>query len=123
MENTEVMIGLVLGILIASVIAGAVIWLVGKLNVGLTVKNFGWAMLAGLIIGLLSNLITQLIPDIGSGLAGFVISLVVSAVVILVAGKILKGLSVDGFKGALFAAMAIAIIQFMAIFLTTLSLA
>jgi uncharacterized membrane protein YvlD (DUF360 family) len=112
MESTELMIGLVVGILIAAIISGVIIWLVGKLNVGLTVKNFGWAMLAGLLIGILTNIASQFVRDFG-GAVGFVVQLVVSALVILLCGKILKGLTVEGFKGALFAAMAIAVIGFL----------
>lgn len=112
MESTGVVLGLVIGILIAALVSGIIIWLVGKLNVGLTVKNFGWAMLAGLVIGILTNIVTHFMPDFG-GAGGFLVSLIVSAGVILASGKILKGLTVDGFKGALFAAMAIAVIGFL----------
>jgi len=112
MESTELLIGAVIGIVIGAVISGALIWLVGKLNVGLTVKNFGWAMLAGVLISILSGIIKSVVPEFGS-VGGFVIDLVISALVILASGKILKGLTVDGFKGALFAAMAIAVIGFL----------
>jgi len=112
MESTGVMVGAIIGILIATVFSGIIIWLVGKLNVGLTVKNFGWAMLAGLLIGVLTSIANLFVKDFG-GAIGFAVQLVVSALVILVCGKILKGLSVDGFKGALFAAMVIAIIGFL----------
>jgi len=112
-DSTAVMVGLIIGVAIGAVIAGAIIWLVGKLNIGLQVRNFGWAMLAGLLIGILTALANSLIGDV-SGVIGFVIHLVVSAVVILASGKILSGLTVQGFKGALFAAMAIAIINFVA---------
>ncbi len=112
MESTEVLVGLIVGILIAAVFSGVIIWLVGKLNVGLTVKNFGWAMLAGVLIGILTNVANHFVKDFG-GAVGFAVQLVVSALVILACGKILKGLTVEGFKGALFAAAAIAIIGFL----------
>ena len=112
MEDAGVLIGAVIGILIAAVFSGVIIWLVGKLNVGLTVKNFGWAMLAGLLIGILTSIANIFVKDFG-GAVGFVVQLVISALVILASGKMLKGLTVDGFKGALFAAMAIAIIGFL----------
>ena len=44
----EAIIGLIFGILIGAVFSGAIIWLIGKMNLGLSVDNFGWAMLAGL---------------------------------------------------------------------------
>jgi len=112
MEASAALVGLVLGVLIAAVVSGVIIWLVGKLNIGLTVKNFGWAMLAGLLIGILTNIASSFVRDFG-GAVGFVVQLVVSALVILACGKMLSGLTVDGFKGAFFAAMAIAIIGFL----------
>ena len=117
MEATGALIGLILGIVIAAVISGVIIWLVGKLNVGLTVKNFGWAMLAGLLIGILTSIVNMFVRDFG-GAVGFIVQLVVSALVILACGKMLSGLTVDGFKGALFAAMAIAVIGFLLAMLT-----
>lgn len=113
MENTEVLVGVIMGILIGAVIAGAVIWLIGKLKLGLEVKNFGWAMLAGVLIGIVTNLINSNLPD-SSSVGNFVVNLLVSAVVILTWGKILKGLTVNGFMGALLAALAIAAINFVA---------
>lgn len=108
----EVLIGLVIGILIAAVISGFIIWVVGKLNLGLKVDSFGWAMLAGLIIGVLNGLVGAIIGET-SGIIGALISLVISAAVILLAGKMLKGMQVDGFAGALLAAVAIAVITFL----------
>lgn len=113
MENTEVIVGAMIGILIGAVIAGLVIWIISKLKLGLEVKNFGWAMLAGVLIGLFTNLINGALPESG-GVTSFVVSLLVSAVVILAWGKVLKGLTVDGFTGALVAALAIAAINFLA---------
>lgn len=108
----EVFIGLVIGILIAAVISGFIIWLVGKLDLGLKVDSFGWAMLAGLIIGILNGLVGAIIGET-SGIIGALISLVISAAVILLAGKMLKGMQVEGFTGALLAAVAIAVISFL----------
>ena len=107
----EVMIGLILGILIAAVISGAVIWLVGKMNLGLSVDSFGWAMLAGLFIGVISNLILHFTPQ-RDGVIGATINLIVSAAVILLAGKTLSGVKVEGYSGALLAAFAMALISF-----------
>ena len=58
----EVVVGLIIGILIAAVFSGLIIWLVSKLNVGLSVDSFGWAMLAGLFIGAITNLLAHLLP-------------------------------------------------------------
>jgi putative membrane protein len=107
----EVVVGLVIGILIGAVISGAIIWIVSKFNMGLSVDSFGWAMLAGLFIGVITTLITHFVPNL-SGIVGAVVHLIVSAVVILLAGKAFSGVKVDGFSGALLAAVMMALISF-----------
>lgn len=107
----EVIVGLVIGILIGAVISGVIIWIVSKLNMGLSVDSFGWAMLAGLFIGVITTLITQFVPNL-NGIVGAVVHLIVSAVVILLAGKAFSGVKVDGFSGALLAAVIMALIGF-----------
>jgi len=108
----EALVGILLGILLAAVVSGAILWVVGKLGLGLSVRSFGWAMLAGLIIGLLNGLANRLVPD-ATGLVGALVQLVISAVAIFAAGKLLRGMSVDGLGGALLAAVAIAAINFL----------
>ena len=107
----EAIVGLIIGILIAAVVSGVIIWLVSKLNVGLSVDSFGWAMLAGLFIGAITNVLDRLVPGMNEILAA-VIHLVISAGVILLAGKLFSGVKVEGFKGALIAAVAIAVVGF-----------
>ena len=108
----EVVIGAIIGILIGALISGAVLWIVSKFNLGLKVENFGWAMIAGVVIGILNTLANMLVPGM-TGILGAVINLVVAAVAIFIGGKILKGLTVDGFGGALLAAVVIAVIYFL----------
>jgi putative membrane protein len=106
----EAIVGLIIGILIAAVISGVVIWIVSRFNVGLSVDNFGWAMLAGLFIGAITSLINSFVPGM-EGIIAAVVHLVVSAAVILLAGKVFSGVKVDGFKGALIAAIVMAIVS------------
>ena len=108
----EAIVGLIIGILIGAVISGAIIWLVSKLNIGLSVDSFGWAMAAGLFIGMLTNGFNQLLPGMNEVIT-MVVHLVFSAGVILLAGKAFKGDNVDGLKGALIAAVAIAVVGFL----------
>lgn len=105
----EAFVGFIIGTLIAAVLSGVIIWLVGKLKVGLSVNSFGWAMLAGLFIGAITNFLNRLLPGMNEILA-MVIHLVIAAAVILLAGKLFSGVKVDGFKGALIAAVAIAVV-------------
>ncbi len=106
----ELIIGLVIGIAIAAVISGTMIWLLSKLNLGLKVDNFGWAILAGVVIGVLTNLPTHFLPESGIAVKA-VIGFVVAAVAIYVSGQFLKGLTVKGFGGALLAAAVIVLIN------------
>lgn len=108
----EAIIGLIIGALIGAVIAGALLWVISKLGLGLSVDNFGWAMLAGLAIGVVTTIINAVIPG-AEGLLGALIHLVVSAAVIFAAGGLLKGLSVNGPGGALLAAASYAGISYL----------
>ncbi len=108
----EALIGLVIGIAISAVISGTVIWIVSKLNLGLKVDSFLWAMGAGLLIGAATNLLTHLVP-LGNDILQVIVNLVVAAVVIFACGSLLKGMTVDGFTGALIASVAIAVISFL----------
>ena len=38
----DALIGAVIGILLSAIVSGAIIWIIGKLNLGLHVDNFGW---------------------------------------------------------------------------------
>jgi putative membrane protein len=104
----------VVGIVIAGILSGILIWIVAKLNLGLEVDGFLSAFVAGVVIAILGGLInwglTALNLGIPAGLLGALIHLVVAALVIYFAGSMLKGLRVNGFVGALVAAIAIAVV-------------
>ena len=108
----ELLIALLFGIFIAALISGFIIWVVGKLDLGLSVDSFGSAMLAGLVIGIISGIVHAVVGEF-SGLVGALVNLVISAVVILLAGNMLKGINVKGFSGALLAAVAIAVVSWL----------
>ena len=112
----DTVVGLIIGILLAAFVSGVIIWIVGKLNLGLQVDNFGWAMLSGLLIGFLTNLIMKFLPGT-EGLVHAVVYLVVSAVAIFISGAILKGMTVKGYTGALVAAVGIAVVNFLLLFI------
>ncbi|MEE4219444.1 MAG: phage holin family protein [Xanthomonadales bacterium] len=71
----------------------------------------GQDWLAGLFTGAITNLLNHLVPGINEILT-LAIHLVISAAVILLARKLFSGVKVDGFKGALIAAVAIAVVGF-----------
>ena len=109
-------IAALIGSAIGAVIAGVIIWIISKLKLGLEVDNFGWAIIAGVLIGVLTNLVLSFMTDFG-GLGGFLIHLIVSAGVIYGSGYLLKGLRVSGYLGALIAALAIAVVNWLATWL------
>ena len=105
-------IGVIIGILIGSLFTGLIIWVVGKLGLGLEVSGFGPAFIAAIVIAILNGLVAWLLSvlgiTIGGGLLGAILHLVIAAIVLMAAGNFVKGLVVKGFTGALVAALAIA---------------
>src|SRR5512137_1034735 len=70
------------------IVAALVIWIVSKLKLGLTVRGFGAAIIAALVIALVSAVIVWLLGALGISLAGgflgTIIALIVAAVVLLI---------------------------------------
>ena len=106
-------IGIILAIVIALLVNALVIWLVGKLGLGLSVKSFVYAILAAAVIAIVTWIIIWLLGllgiTVGAGILGVIVALVIAAVVLLISDKILPGLEVAGFGGAIIAAIAIAV--------------
>lgn len=97
--------------IIIGLISGSIIWLVGKLRLGLEVNGFGSGVIAGIAIAFLAGIITVILGlagiDFGEGLVGGIVHLFISAIILLVSSKILPGLKVKRFAGALVASIAI----------------
>jgi putative membrane protein len=106
------LIAILIVLVIASPIYALIIWLVGKLRLGLEVRSFGSAFLAAVLIVLLNSAVTLLLAAIGITLEGdllaVIIQLVIAALILMIADRIVKGFYVNGYKGALLAALAIA---------------
>jgi putative membrane protein len=98
-------------------ISGFVIWIVGKLGLGLEVSGFGAAFIAAIIIAVVGGLINWLLGalhiTIGGGCLGGIINLIVAAIVLLISGRIVPGLKVKGFLGAMVAAIAIGVVAWL----------
>ena len=125
----EATFGWMLGILIATLVSAVVIWIVGQLNLGMSVKGFGAAFVAALVVAVISAgaqwLLWELNIFVPGGLAGTIVNVLVAAVVLLLAGNVVQGLKVRGFGGALIAAVAMAVVGYfvtaaLSPFLTTL---
>jgi putative membrane protein len=104
-------LGIIVGILIGALVTGLIIWIVGKLGLGLEVDGFGPAYIAAIVIAVVSGIILWLLGLLGitisSGLVGAIVHLIIAAVVLMISGRIVRGLRVKGFGGALVAAIAI----------------
>jgi putative membrane protein len=105
------MFGTLISILLYWVVAALVIFIVGKLNLGLQVKSFGAALLAALVIALVAGVLGWVFSlfgfTLGTGLLAALINLLVAAVVLIISDKFLAGMEVHGFMGAIVAAIAI----------------
>lgn len=109
--------GLIIGLLIGAFFSGFIIWIVGRMGLGIEVNGFGTAFIAALVIAVLTALIHWIWTLFGysppSGLWGAIIALIVSAGILVSAGSFVKGLKVNGFSGALIASAAIAAVAWL----------
>jgi putative membrane protein len=122
----DMIVGAIVGILIAALFSAVIIWIVGKLGLGLSVSGFGPAFIAGIVIAIVGGLITWLLGalgiTIGGGLLGAIVHLIIAALVLMFTGNMVKGLVVKGFSGALIAAIAIAVVAWLVAWVVTLIL-
>ncbi len=108
------MLNTLLSIAVVWLLSALVIYVVGRLNMGMTVNSFGAALIAALIIALVSGLVNWLLSFLG------IISLVVAALVLLISDRFVSGMKVNGFLGALVAALAIGLVGWLASWLVGL---
>ena len=111
----DAMVGTILGLALAWAFGAIVLMIVSRLGLGLVVDGFVPAFIASAVITVVSGVITWLLGLInisigGPGLIGALVSLVVAAVVLLVSDRFVKGMRVNGFVGALIAAIAYGVI-------------
>ena len=96
---------------VIGLISGFVIWIVRKLRLGLDVHGFGSAFIAGIVIAVVAMIITMLLGFAGlqdsNGLIGGLVHLVISAIALMISNRLLPGLKVAGFTGALVASIVI----------------
>jgi putative membrane protein len=106
----------ILSLIVAFLVAALVIWIVGKLNLGMTVDGYVPAMIAAAAIAIIAWLISflfgWLIPN-WTGWMGAIVNLIVAALVILLSGRFVPGMKVNGFVGAIVAAISIAVVAFL----------
>ncbi len=112
------LIGLLIGLVMSTIISGVLIWLVGKLGLGIEVSGLGTAFLVGFVIALLWLFTAWVWNLVGytadGGLTGAITHLILTAGFLYSIRNAISGLKVKGFSGALIAAAAIAIITWLA---------
>ena len=118
------MLGTIFNFVIWLVVAALVIWIVARLKLGLTVSGFGAAIIAALVIAVVSAVVLWLLGllgiTLGGGFWGAIVALIVAAVVLLLSDRFVPGMQVKGFTGAIIAAIAIAVVSWIVLWLLSL---
>ena len=100
--------------LVALIVSAVVIYIVGRLNLGLTVSGFGDAIIAALVISIVGTIVFWLLSllglTIGGGLLGTIIYIIVAAIILMISDRFVPGVKVNGFSGAIVAAIAIGVV-------------
>ena len=104
-----------LNLIVWLIVSGLVIYIVGRLNLGLTVRNFTSAIVAAVVIAVVSWAVTWVLGllgiVIGGGILGLIVLLIIAAVVLLISDRFVPGMEVHGFMGAIVAAIAIVVVS------------
>jgi putative membrane protein len=104
--------------------AAIVLLIVDRFNIGVKVGGFVNALVAAVVIAVLAYILNWILGSLGitfgGGILGAIMMLIAAAVVLMFAGRILKGFSVSGFSGALIGAIAIAVVSWILYYLVNL---
>jgi len=115
---------LLIGLIISILAYAVLIWIVSKLNLGLTVDSFVSAIIAAVVIAIVGAVIYWLLGLLGLSLGGgwvaAIIELIIAAVILMIADRFLSGMKVAGFVGALIAAIAIGVVRWIIEWLVSL---
>lgn len=119
------MFGLLISWVFWLLVSALVIWIVGRLNLGLTVKSYSAAIIAALVISIVAAVVFWFLGLFGftgggSGFWGALINLIVAAVVLLLADRFVPGMEVKGFTGAIVAAIAIGVVDWIVLWFLSL---
>lgn len=105
------LIALLLGWALAMVLGAVILMVISRLNLGLTVESFGAAFIASIVISFIGGIVSWLLTLIGFPfdnlkLIGALLVVVIAAVILMISDRLLSGLKVNGFSGAMIAAVA-----------------
>jgi putative membrane protein len=111
------------GLIVAVVVTPVVLMILSRLNLGVSVADFKSALIAGVVIALAGEVILLLlvgmmvilfsarISGVSFGILinlGAIIHLIIATVMLMISHRFLPGITVNGFRGAIIAAIAIA---------------
>lgn len=109
--------GAIWSFIIAVVVAAVVLMIVSRLNLGLSVSGFMSAAIAAVVIAVVGAVVIWLLGlfgmSIGGGFMGSLIYLVVAAIILMISDKFVPGMKVNGFMGAVVAAIGIAVVYWL----------
>ena len=109
--------GAIWSFIIAVVVAAVVLMIVSRLNLGLSVSGFMSAAIAAVVIAVVGAVVIWLLGlfgmSIGGGFIGTLVYLVVAAIILMISDKFVPGMKVNGFMGAVVAAIAIAVVYWL----------
>lgn len=110
-----------MAILIHILVSAALLYVTGKLVDGFEVHDAKAAVLGAVVLGLANWLIRPVLDFIALPLTLLTLGLfgvVVSAAVLMLTARMVRGFRIDGFKAALFGALALGVMNYLvAIFL------
>jgi putative membrane protein len=113
--------GAILNAIVVVIVAAVVLMIVSRFKLGLTVDGFVAAIIAAIVIAVVGAVIMWLLGllniTIGGGLLGLIVFLIVAAVVLMISDKFVPGMKVNGFGGAIIAAIAIAVVGWLVMWL------
>jgi putative membrane protein len=116
METGEIL-GAVIGILLSTVFNSIILWIVGKLGIGISIERFGTAIVAAFLVAIIGFLLHQLTAGwtgmFGGSTGSTLLHIVGSAIILLIVGKMLPGMATKGFLGAIVAAIAIGLVSWL----------
>jgi putative membrane protein len=109
--------GVILSAIAVVIVAAVVIMIVSRFKLGLSVTGFGAAIIAAIVIAVVGAAINWLLGllgiTIGGGLLGAIVYLLVAAVVLMISDRFVPGMKVNGFGGAIIAAIAIGVVSWL----------